>query len=446
MSGDGAEISDLASPISIRRKTAEGRNENMREYWKRGKRLFAAALALVLAAGALAGCGAKPKTEEELLAEMKEFVTEDGSASIYLSKDWTVEDLGLSDMGVDFWLCAQNDRGTEAALLMQFPKRGAVQLTSNMAETKDFVESNYGFTPDGENTETPAVPGMTNVEAGTGKAKIDQVDVTAYVVYGETEYAYYALMYCWSARTKDQITAAKASCSKFVENVPEEEDAFTAEMTDTLRWFNATSAILTELNGWDYTRFAGLPANEESVGVAQSLLDGSWGVTDTASADETLTWILSEGHRVGFVDDMEYLESAGIGNVPEEERIAFVLQYYDVDEAGAKALADGYKYYQEFGPEAIDAWDYCRAMNLLGFYYLAGYYTEQEALDLSLELATQIQPLYASWDELIDSYLRGYEYWAEESSDERRAVYEDLKSRPDNPFAVDYNTVLEKTW
>ena len=85
-------------------------------------------------------------------------------------------------------------------------------------------------------------------------------------------------------------------------------------------------------------------------------------------------------------------------------------------------------------------------MNLLGFYYLAGYYTEQEALDLSLELATQIQPLYASWDELIDSYLRGYEYWAEESSDERRAVYEDLKSRPDNPFAVDYNTVLEKTW
>lgn len=424
----------------------EGETKNMKEYWRRGRRLFAAVLALALALGALSGCGAKAKTQEEFLAEMKEFVTEDGSASFYLNQNWIEEDLGLSDMGVDFWLCAQNEQGTEAAILMQFPKRGAMQITSEMSEVKALVEDSYGYTPDGENTEAPAVPGMSNVEAGTGKANFDQVDVKAYVVYGETEYAFYALMYCWSTKTTDQITAAKASCSRFVENVPEEEDAFATELTDTLRWFNATCAILTELNGWDYSRFAGLPANEESMTVAQSILDSSWGVTDRATADETMSWILTEGHRVGFVDDMEYLDAAGIGDVPEEEREAFVLQYYEVDDAGAKALADGYRYYKEFGPEAIDAWDYCRAMNLLGFYYLAGYYTEQEALDLSLELAAAIQPLYTSWDELIDSYLRGYEYWAEESSDERRAVYEDLKSRADNPYAVDYNTALEKTW
>ena len=46
----------------------------------------------------------------------------------------------------------------------------------------------------------------------------------------------------------------------------------------------------------------------------------------------------------------------------------------------------------------------------------------------------------------MDSYLRGYEYWAEESSSERRKIYEDLKKRSDNPYSVDYNTVLEKTW
>jgi hypothetical protein len=46
----------------------------------------------------------------------------------------------------------------------------------------------------------------------------------------------------------------------------------------------------------------------------------------------------------------------------------------------------------------------------------------------------------------MDSYLRGYEYWAEESSDERRAVYEDLKGREDNPYAVDFKMTLEKTW
>lgn len=63
-----------------------------------------------------------------------------------------------------------------------------------------------------------------------------------------------------------------------------------------------------------------------------------------------------------------------------------------------------------------------------------------------MEIAQTIQPMFGSWDELMESYMRGYEYWAEESSDERRAIYEDLKSRTDNPYAVDYNMTLEKTW
>ena len=36
-------------------------------------------------------------------------------------------------------------------------------------------------------------------------------------------------------------------------------------------------------------------------------------------------------------------------------------------------------------------------MNLMSFYYLAGYYTEQEALDKSLEIARTMQPLFESW-------------------------------------------------
>ncbi len=46
----------------------------------------------------------------------------------------------------------------------------------------------------------------------------------------------------------------------------------------------------------------------------------------------------------------------------------------------------------------------------------------------------------------MSSYMRGYEYWAEESADERRALYEDLKTRQDNPYSVDFKMQLEKTW
>lgn len=65
---------------------------------------------------------------------------------------------------------------------------------------------------------------------------------------------------------------------------------------------------------------------------------------------------------------------------------------------------------------------------------------------MALEVAQIMQPLFDSRDDLVDSYLRGYECRTAESSDERREVYEDLKSRNDNPYAVDYNTTLEKTW
>lgn len=225
-----------------------------------------------------------------------------------------------------------------------------------------------------------------------------------------------------------------------------QEETPSVELTDTVRWFNASYAILTELNGWDYNVFAGLPANDIVRDMEIESLEQWWSVTDRESADETLKWALEEGHRTGFAENMKMLEEDGLGNVAAEERLDFMLNNYEVTEEEAQSYVDAYGMYEQYGAGAIDGWDYCRAMNLVSFYYLAQYYTEEEALDQSLEIAKAIQPLFTSWDDLVDSYLRGYEYWAEESSQERREVYEDLKSRPDNPYAVDFNTTLEKTW
>lgn len=221
------------------------------------------------------------------------------------------------------------------------------------------------------------------------------------------------------------------------------------EVSDTVKWFNASYAILTELNDWDYNKFGGMKANEINKQLVIALLEEWWDVTDRASADETVDWILTEGHRADYAEFVLYLdevESEVEEEILDEERVYFYEYLFEVEEDEAQYMADVYNMYKEYGEGAIDGWDYCRALNLMGYYYIAGYYTEEEALDKSLEIAKQVQPKFNSWDELVDSYLRGYEYWAEESSDERRAVYEDLKTREDNPFAVDYNTTLEKTW
>lgn len=71
----------------------------------RNKRKIIAAicLAATMLCTSVAGCaGGGTKSQEDILKEMKEFSTPDKSASIYLNKDWEIQDLGLEDAGIDY--------------------------------------------------------------------------------------------------------------------------------------------------------------------------------------------------------------------------------------------------------------------------------------------------------------------------------------------------------
>ena len=395
-------------------------------------------LTAALASAALQGCRAK--TPEDMLARMQEFSTPDDTASIYLDKSWKTQEAPM-----DGWLIAASSREDNAVFLLQFIKNGLSSQAGSMEDVKDIIKTSYNLSGETK-AEAPEVPGMTNVTAITGRMSVDSAEVDAYIVYGETDYAYYSMAYAADKMNDSKIASFKVSCSKFRENAPEVEDRTTAELTDTIRWFNASYAVLTDLNGWDYNRFAGLAANDDVMAMEQKSLEEWWSVTDRATADSTLDWILTEGHRATFAEDMAYLEEAGIRDIAPQERSAFLLDQFEMTEDEAQNYAEMFGFYEQYGPDAIAGWDYCRAMNLMSFYYLAGYYSEQEALDTSLELARTMQPLFESWDDLMSSYMRGYEYWAEESADERRALYEDLKTRQDNPYSVDFKMQLEKTW
>ena len=170
-----------------------------------------------------------------------------------------------------------------------------------------------------------------------------------------------------------------------------------APASDTVQWFNNTYAVLTVLNERDCRVYGGGSPNIAEKALARALLENSWDVTDRASAEESLQWLLDEGHRIPLAEELAYLSEMGLADISEEERAEAVLSNFDLDEQQAGQYAAWFSLYEQYG-------------------------------------------------EMMDSYLRGYEYWAEESSDERRDVYEDLKSSSDNPFALDWNTTLEKTW
>ena len=416
-------------------------------------------LALTCSAMLLQGCGDKSSKKDsavsensqkttngdeaskDYLSDMKEFSTTDKTVSIYFDQDWQTEDLEM-----DFWLGAGNKKGDKAAAILQFPKNGANMMANSIEMVAEMVEASYNVS-DKESTTAPSVPGMSEITAYTCKMTAGGVTGGAYLIYGETSYAYYALTYIADKLTDEDIASFNASCSKFQENPPEVEDNFSSEMTDTLRWFNAAYAVLIDLNGRDFNLFGGIPANDDSKTIMQAGLADSWGVEDRTSADENIDWILSEGHRVDFAENMKALEDAGVtADTSTEDLAALLKDEYDFEDETANSFARAFGVYTEHGADAIAAWDYSRAMYLLSAYYHAGYYTEQEALDKSLEVAQTIQSMYESWDDFMDSYLWGYDYWAEEESTERREIYNKLKAQSDSPFRFDFKMNQEKTW
>ncbi|MCM1254199.1 MAG: DUF1266 domain-containing protein [Clostridium sp.] len=398
--------------------------------------ITAAALILLFLLG---GCGKKPVV-------LKTYTAPDETYSIEADEKYTNEDVGM-----DNWLALESTEEIEDTLaVMQFPKTGGFWGSfTSIEDVIVFVEETTELTTsDKQNADKPENGELSNVQAYTYEGTEDGYKYKITAAYAETDYAYYAFVMEEAVVKRHSSDYFGTVCASFKENaeVIEEKTSFAVDVTDTIRWFNASNAILIAANGWDYQLYGGLQADDMNKEVARQLLDESWDVTDKDSADETLDWLLSEGHRTDFTSEMEILDEMEFYTVAEEERKDALVDNLGLDEVTAEYYAAWYGRYEEDYEDAASGWDYNRALSQLANFYLAGYYTLEESLDASLKVAQTIQSSFDSWDDYMESYFTGYEYWAQESSDERRAVYESLKSASDNPYSVDFKTSLEKSW
>ena len=90
-------------------------------------------------------------------------------------------------------------------------------------------------------------------------------------------------------------------------------------------------------------------------------------------------------------------------------------------------------------------------MQLIGWGYIAGYYTYAEAMDESMETAKLIQQKFDSWEDFLNSYLYGYSYWGGEDLTDtssmaygRKQICENLKAA--GVYEVDWNLAFTKDW
>lgn len=223
-------------------------------------------------------------------------------------------------------------------------------------------------------------------------------------------------------------------------------------LSDTIYWFNATYAALTYSNGWNWRLIGGIKLTEENIEIDKSLLASDWKIYDRESALEKAEWLKEEGHRKGYRDCMEELKELGLLELEEDDFHKEFLKSSLKKNAYRYVIAYN-MYHAGQDEDDMAAWDLCRLNQLYAAFYICDYMTYEEAMDASLENSLILQKMYGSWDEMIDAYMLGYQFWQSDPNTtddsptrKRSQIYEMLRQSPDNPYLMDWDTTLQKSW
>lgn len=224
------------------------------------------------------------------------------------------------------------------------------------------------------------------------------------------------------------------------------------ELPDTVLWFNATYAMLTYNNGGEWRIVGGEEITEDYQMLVQNSLRSSWSIRDRETALETVEQLQKEGHRKVYRECLEELEKQDMLSMTEEE-FAQALENSGIKENLFRYVIVYALYQGGEDEEAIAAWDLCRVNQLYADFYVCGYMSYEEAMEKSLENSLKLQKKYDSWEELVNSYMLGYQFWqsdpglAENSPTMMRyQCYEMLNKMEDGPYSLDWNMRLKKSW
>lgn len=304
---------------------------------------------------------------------------------------------------------------------------------------KEAQEAVPGQKGSGERTTREGVTSLDDIFSGeSSKEEQDDYD------FGDSEdemLSYDEYITANLEKCKSDLAADKGSVQSEVES-------------DTVQWMNATYALITENNGGDRTLVGGMERNTINALFMRYQLYSGWGIEDRESADEVIEWLRSEGHRQEYMEYIEAFEESGLFSLEEEE---FDQAIRDAFGAFGKYtlnyLKTIYECNKTCGKNGILAWDLCRLNQVASWCYLAGYYTLDESLEIQYQNSLLMQNSFSSWDDMMESYLYGFQYWNGDSSSstlsdtaKRRNIYSSLKEISDGPYKNDFRRELQRSW
>ncbi|MEM9986540.1 MAG: DUF1266 domain-containing protein, partial [Bacteroidota bacterium] len=160
---------------------------------------------------------------------------------------------------------------------------------------------------------------------------------------------------------------------------------------------------------------AGDEAGPKLIRRAKIYLKKEWDILDHEDWQDTLNWLLEEGHRVSFHREIgDFLElSAG-------EQAAYVEKI----QRGEGATEDGAERAEHLArlewasqagaqlqKQSFMGWDLLRFMELCRWGIRVGWVSGDEVLPHMLAAGQLLQQRCASWEEAYQQYLAGMRYW-----------------------------------
>ena len=180
----------------------------------------------------------------------------------------------------------------------------------------------------------------------------------------------------------------------------DEEEYFDIDLTDEQEYVLAMNAVLTESNEQSHYHLHGEFDEEHGRILGTNTLRKFWDIDSAESLRETITWLMTEGHRIGY----ERLYAAG--ELPEDY------------------------------PPSILAWDLCRLMSIARWGAAAGYIHDEEAWTWLYTCGRQLELAFNSFSEIGANFIAGHRYWADGSVNKSIAEAFDYLADEENEDSV----------
>jgi len=249
---------------------------------------------------------------------------------------------------------------------------------------------------------------------------------------------------------KEQLQQSSGALRKALEEVINEVDGSVSvenwaknapalkPVTGPKGWALGCSAVLTEYNIYRHDTLALAEITIQSIDRAREGFDEWWGIRTKRDLLKQLRRLKKRGHRASFRELGEKLSG-----ITEEQ----YQQLLNREKGNAERLNEYRivkRYYSELGDRGILAWDYSRYIYLCRNGYMSGFLSEQEAWELIMPIARELQKRFDSWEQMGTNYLIGRQYWSykqtQKSGRELEDAYQrllDMKSSPWNRYSWD---------